>query len=161
MSGFFEEIAIGAHAELGSHAFTSDAIRDFARRYDPQRFHLDDEAARAGPFGRLAASGWHTASIWMKLNVLSRTADEEVARACHEPVPIPGPSPGFKNLKWLKPVFVDDTVTFARTVTSKRPTSNPAWGLIFAAGTGHNQHGELVFSLEGCVMVQRRVVVSS
>jgi acyl dehydratase len=153
---FFEDIAIGAATELGSYTFTADEIVAFARRYDPQYFHLDAEAAKNGPFGRLAASGWHTASVWMKLNVAHRQAGQRQLEAEGGVAPAPGPSPGFKNLRWRLPVFAGETLWFAHQVTSKRTTSNPDWGLVFSDCTGKKRDGTLAFSFEGCVMWRRR-----
>ena len=66
---FFEDIAVGERAELGRHTFTAEAIKAFARRYDPQAFHVDEAAAARSHFGALCASGWHTAAVWMRLMV--------------------------------------------------------------------------------------------
>ena len=67
-----------------------------------------------------------------------------------------GPSPGFKNLRWSKPVFAGDRITYFSEVTDKRASaSRPEWGLFFHRNTGVNQHGEEVFSFEGCVFVER------
>jgi acyl dehydratase len=149
---FFEEIAIGTVAELGTYTFTEHEIVAFARRYDPQYFHLDAEAAKTGPFGRLAASGWHTAAIWMKLNIAHRLAARHQVEAKGDTVPATGPSPGFKNLRWRLPIFAGDTVSFAHRVTGKRTTSNPDWGLVFSDCTGRKSDDALAFSFEGCVM---------
>ena len=66
---FFEDIAVGQRRELGSFTFTADNIKKFARQFDPQRFHLDEEEGRKSLFGGLAASGWHVGSVCMKLLV--------------------------------------------------------------------------------------------
>ncbi len=89
-----------------------DAIKTFARAYDPQPFHLDEEAGKRSLFGGLAASGWHTASVYMKLLVAYLKDLTEAAEARGEPVAQSGPSPGFKNLKWPRPVLAGDTVTY-------------------------------------------------
>ena len=94
----------------GQLPFDAEAIKAFARKYDPQPFHVDEEAARESVFGRLCASGWHTAAMWMKLNLAHRGPDWDGPG----PAPEFGPSPGFKNLKWLKPVYAGETVTFTR-----------------------------------------------
>ena len=107
---FFE---IGVTTPLGSYVFDAEGIKAFARKYDPQPFHLDEEAAKNSVFGGLCASGWHTASVWMKLNVATPT--NGAAWQGTGPEPVFGPSPGFSNLKWLKPVFAGETVTFTRT----------------------------------------------
>jgi acyl dehydratase len=71
--GWFEDIEIGSRRELGSHTFTQDEIIAFAKKYDPQVFHIDPEAAKHSMFGGIIASGWHTAAMWMRLAVESRT----------------------------------------------------------------------------------------
>ena len=154
---YLEEIEAGRVVELGSHHFTKDAIIAFARQYDPQPFHLDEAAARTGPLGVLSASGWHTAAGWMKCYVATNQAAEAKLRAAGVvPAPI-GPSPGFTNLRWLKPVTPGDTITYRSTITSKRElASRPGWGLVFSLNEGFNQKGELVFSFEGKVLTTRR-----
>src|ERR1700755_2338382 len=117
---FFEDIAIGQRRELGSFTFTAEAIKKFAAQFDPQRFHLDEEEGRKSLFGGLAASGWHVGSVCMKLLVANgqRQVRESVARG--EKVAVWGPSPGFRDLRWLKPVLAGDTITYATEVASKR-----------------------------------------
>lgn len=152
---FFEDIAVGQSFELGSAVFTADEIIAFARAFDPQPFHMDEEAARASSFGRLAASGWHTASVWMATMVTHRR--RQLAAFGPGPAPRLGPSPGFKNLKWSRPVFAGDRITYRSTVTDKRASvSRPQWGLFFHHNTGVNQDGEEVFSFDGCVFVERK-----
>lgn len=154
---YLEEIDIGRVVELGSVHFSKDAIIAFAQKYDPQPFHLDEEAARKGPFGRLSASGWHTAAGWMKCYVATNQAAEAMMRAeGREPAPL-GPSPGFTNLRWIKPVCPGDTITYRSTVTGKRElNSRPGWGLVFSLNEGFNQTGELIFSFEGKVLTPKR-----
>jgi acyl dehydratase len=154
---YFEDTIIGARRELGSYTFTAERITTFARQFDPQAFHLDEEAGRKSLFGGLAASGWHTASVWMKtaIDFGQREFAERTARG--EDVAIGGPSPGFKNLRWPKPVLAGDTVTYFTEVKSKRlSASRPAWGLVFVLNTGINQRGELVLSFDGSAFVPRR-----
>jgi acyl dehydratase len=150
---YFDDVVIGTRRELGSYTFTAERIKAFAVKYDPQAFHLDEEAGRRSLFGGLAASGWHTASAWMRAAVDSGSrmkADGDDALAG-------GPSPGFKNLRWPKPVLAGDTVTFFTEVMSKRASATrPQWGLIFVLNTGENQRGELVFSFDGSAFVARR-----
>ena len=155
---FFDDVPVGHVSVLGSHRFGADEIVRFARAFDPQRFHVDAEAARDSLFGALCASGWHTAAVWMRRMVEHRGASAEAARARGLVPASLGPSPGFRDLKWLKPVYVDDVITYRSTVTDKRASaSRPGWGLVFNRNTGHNQHGEPVFAFEGCVFWERRV----
>jgi acyl dehydratase len=154
---FFEDLIIGATDELGSFTFTSDLIIGFARQFDPQRFHVDPEAAKDSLFGALCASGWHTASVWMKQMIGHRDRIRAYALAHGQRPARLGPSPGFTNLKWLKPVYAGDTITYRSTVSSKRPSaSRPGWGLVSHHNTGTNQRGEEVFSFDGMVFWERR-----
>ncbi len=155
---YLEDLVVGETDELGSYAFAADDIVGFARQFDPQRFHVDPVAAKDSLFGDLCASGWHTAAVWMKLLAAHRERVRAWARD-HGQVPARlGPSPGFTNLKWLKPVYAGDTITYRTTVTSERASaSRPGWGLVFHHNTGTNQHGEEVFSFDGMVFWERRV----
>lgn len=140
----------GEPVELGQHTFTADEIVTFARAFDPQPFHLDEAAAARSHFGRLAASGWHTAAAWMSLFVASRREAERRADAAGEARALYGPSPGFKNMRWLKPVHAGDTIRFATAPVSRRASaSRPGWDLVFSRNTGVNQDGETVFAFEG------------
>ena len=154
---FFEDIRIGQKSEIGRHTFTAEEIKRFAARYDPQPFHLDEAAAERSHFGALCASGWHTAAVCMRLLVArkDRVVAELTARG--EPVATWGPSPGFRELKWVKPVYVGDTITYASEPVEKRESkSRPGWGLMFSRNTGTNQHGELVYSFIGSAFIERR-----
>jgi acyl dehydratase len=154
---YLEDLTIGETTPLGRHVFPEAEIIAFAKDYDPQAFHVDPEAARLSTFGALAASGWHTGAAWMKCMVASREAIREAALALGQRPARLGSSPGFSNLKWIKPVHAGDAVTYRSTITSKRASaSRPGWGLVFHHNTGHNQHGELVFSFDGCVFWERR-----
>jgi len=154
---WFEDAEPGLKVELGRYAFTRESIVDFARKYDPQAFHLDEEAGRNGPFGAVSASGWHTAAACMKCWAGHNFATRAEAEARGEPLPEIGPSPGYDNLQWLKPVHVGDTLTYWWEAVSRRPlASRPRWGLVFSRVTGVNQKGETVFSFEGKVLTQRR-----
>jgi acyl dehydratase len=152
---FLDEIRIGERVVIGSHTFTAAAIKAFAARYDPQPFHLDEAAAARSHFGALCASGWHTAGVWMRLVVDHRRAESEARRARGEPVARTGVSPGFRNLKWPKPVYAGDTITYATEVIATRPLlSRPGWGLLTSRNTGTNPAGELVLSFEGAVFLE-------
>jgi len=127
-------LAIGQRRELGSFTFTADNIKKFAAQFDPQRFHLDEEAGRESLFGGLAASGWHVGSICMKLLVADgqRQAREMTARG--EKVAVWGPSPGFRDLRGIKPVLAGDTIAYASDVESlRRSEKRPEWGILQAA----------------------------
>ncbi len=153
---FFEDIEIGEKTRLGSYTFLADDIIAFARAWDPQPFHLDAAAGARTHFGGLTASGWHTAAIAAKLRAQAQERLHETLRREGKPVPRVGPSPGFKNLKWLRPVLAGDTITFESEVTAKKPSaSRPEWGLVFTHETGHDQYGRPVFELTNCVFVER------
>jgi acyl dehydratase len=154
---FFEDIKIGQRRELGSFTFTADGIKKFARQFDPQRFHLDEEEGRKSLFGGLAASGWHVGSVCMKLLVADGQRQAREAAARGEPSAVWGPSPGFRELRWIKPVLADDTVSFASEIEAvRRSEKRPEWGIIQARNTGTNQRGELVFSFVSTAFVPRR-----
>jgi len=154
---FFEDIVEDLSVDLGSYHFTRESIVKFARKYDPQPFHVDEDAGLRGPFGKLSASGWHTASGWMKCFVATNAAARTKLLAKGKASPEVGPSPGFINLKWLRPVYPGDMVRYRCTVTSKRVlATRPQWGLVFSLNEGFNQKDELVFSFEGKVLTARR-----
>jgi acyl dehydratase len=154
---FFEDIEIGETAELGRHTFTAEEIKAFAVRFDPQPFHVDETAAAASPFGALIASGWHTASMWMRLLIDQRRRLADAARARGEPVARTGPALGFRDLKWLKPVYVDDMIEYRSEVLDKRVSnSRPGFGLMTVRSTGVNQRGEMVISFVSTTFVERR-----
>lgn len=154
---FFEEFVAGQQETFGSCIFSRDTILNFARRYDPQPFHIDEEAAKQSHFGALCASGWHTAACWMKCFVTFNQHHRELLEKAGSPLPEMGPSPGFENLRWLRPVYVDDTITYGAVITSKRRlASRPGWGIVFSQNTGINQKSELAFSFDGKLLVQCR-----
>ena len=154
---FFEDIPIGMTLELGEHIFTEEDMLRFARAYDPQDFHLSHEKAAQTHFGRLCASGWHTASVWMRkmVDTQARLAREAATRG-ERPARI-GPAPGVETLVWKRPVFAGDTIRFTSTVVGKRESnSRPQWGLLMQHNEGFNQHGELVYAFDATIFVERR-----
>ncbi|WP_316163164.1 MaoC family dehydratase [Bradyrhizobium sp. SZCCHNRI20481] len=154
---FFEDLQVGQRRELGSYTFTAEEIKRFAVQFDPQRFHLDEEEGRRSLFGGLAASGWHIGSVCMKLIVADNQRLLEIARSRGEPIVLGGPSPGFRDLRWYKPVLAGDTISFSSEIDSLRASaSRPEWGILQARNTGINQHGELVFSVLASAFVPRR-----
>lgn len=157
MTDFFDDIEIGDTLELGDHTFSREEILRFAEQFDPQPFHLSEEAAAQTHFGRLCASGWHTASVFMKLWVAAHKKVQEEARAQGQTPAKLGPSPGFEDLRWIKPVYVGDTLSYKRVVTGKTESrSRPEWGLVHSDMLAENQDGKLVFSFKGTVFVERR-----
>jgi acyl dehydratase len=143
----------GTRIALGSHLFAPEAIVHFASRFDPQPFHVDAEAARRSLFGGLCASGWHTSSAWMRTFI--DHWDHEKARLQGDGLAVPklGPSPGFKKLQWLRPVFADDTIKYFVTLTESRPlASRPGWILHSLLCEGENQDGIDVMRFESTVL---------
>jgi len=154
---YFEDMNVGRRRDLGSYTFTAEAIKKFAAQFDPQRFHLDEEAGRQSLFGGLAASGWHVGSVCMKLMVgdAQRQVREAVARG--DKIAVWGPSPGFRELRWIRPVLAGDTISFSSVVETKRVSdSRPGWGIMQARNTGINQRGEQVYSFLATAFVPLR-----
>jgi acyl dehydratase len=144
---FFE---IGVTVPLGSHVFDAESIKAFARKYDPQPFHIDEEAGRGSVFGALCASGWHTAAVWMRQN-LATPGPEWSGQG---PAPVYGPSPGISNLKWLKPVYAGETVSYSRTALSHRAmASRPGWRILNLRAEGIDSTGARVIEFESAVLV--------
>lgn len=143
---YFEDFNVGDAVELGSFSLTAEDIIEFARKYDPQPMHVDPDAARNSIYGGLIASGWHTASSYMRLlvdNVLKGT--ESIG------------SPGIDNLRWLKPVRPGDTVRAKLVVLDARASnSRPEWGIVRSRGELVNQDGELVMTAEAVNFFARR-----
>lgn len=128
---YFEDFEPGQVLELGSVAVTEAEIVEFARRYDPQPFHLDPEAAKESVFGGLIASGWHTGAMWMRLYV-----DSMLGVASSQG------SPGVEELRWLAPVRPGDTLHGRLTVLETTPSErNPARGTVRIRGEMVNQDG--------------------
>ncbi len=154
---YLEDIAIGETYAVGRYTFGADEIKTFARRFDPQLFHLDEAAGAASHFGALCASGWHTAAIWMRLMVEYRRRVVEAAHARGEPVASIGPAVGFRELKWLKPVYAGDTIDYTSEVVETRASgSRPGFGLLTIRSTGVNQNGEEVISFLSTTFIERR-----
>lgn len=150
-----EDYVPGESAELGSHRFTADEIIRFAEKFDTQPFHLSEQAGLAGPFKGLAASGWHTCAVWMKLMVAFQVRTANERRAAGLAVGRAGPSPGFSNLRWKAPVMAGDRLTyFSETVETRASASRPGWGVLTARNTAVNQHGVEVFEFTSVVLVE-------
>mgnify|MGYP001812189785 CR=1 FL=1 len=145
----------GALVEIGSHLFTPQAIISYARRFDPQPFHLDPHAAKKSLLGGLCASGWHVTSAWMRVSVEHQRAERARLTAEGQAFPEFGPSPGISNLKWFRPTFAGDTLRFFNKVTGVRPRrSRPGWGIVELYTDGINQHGDTVIEFDHAVLVR-------
>jgi acyl dehydratase len=143
----FEDLVVGAETEFGTYEVTREEVLEFARKYDPQPFHLSDEAAAKTHFGRLAASGWHTTAMTMA--VLARySVDHEQAGLG---------SPGIDELRWKKPVYPGDTLTESGKIVEKTPSrSKPDIGSFRTETTVANQNGEVVMTFTSIVLIRRR-----
>ena len=150
MKTTFDAIAIGERHDFGSYDFTAERIKDFARVYDPQPFHVDEAAAAKSAFGGLIASGWQTTLAAIRLQ-----AEHFAARAARgEDVPRFGAWSGVDMLRWMKPVFAGDRIAYSGAVTAKRRSSaRPGWGLVTIDYIGVNQKGEPVFVMTGHMFV--------
>ncbi len=143
---FWEDLQPEQVLDLGSITPTREEIVAFAQQFDPQPFHLDEQAAKASVFGGLCASGWHTCSMAMRLMV---TNFLQTAASLG--------SPGLENVKWLKPVFPNDTLRLQHRILETRPMrSRPDVGLVRTHWEMFNQHGEQVLHMEGWGMFRRR-----
>ncbi|MDJ1159314.1 MaoC family dehydratase [Chelatococcus sp. SYSU_G07232] len=154
---FLEDLAPGNVTDLGAYHFTAEEIVRFAQAFDPQPFHTDAEAARESHFGALCASGWHTAAVWMKLMAGHAERQMRAAAATGRPSARLGPSPGFSDLKWSKPVYAGDTLRYRTEIVSARPSlTRPQWGIVTHHNTAENQRGERVFEFTGRAFWERR-----
>lgn len=143
---FWEDFPVGIVKTFGAMPVTREAVLAFARAFDPQPFHLSDEAAAASLFGKLSASGWHTCAMVMRM-----MCDEYLLESTSLG------SPGMDNIRWKLPVFAGDTITVRMTVTEARPmSSRPQVGLVRSAYEVLNQHGQVVLTMEGWGMFGRR-----
>ena len=144
---FWEDLPVGTTLDIGSITVDRDEVIEFASKYDPQPFHLDEDAAAKSMFGKLSASGWHTCAMAMGVMVRG---------FLHESSSLG--SPGLEQIKWLKPVFPGDTLTLTQTITESRPmASRPDVGLTRTLWKMFNQHGEQVLLMDGYGMFRRRV----
>ncbi len=144
---YFEDLVVGAETTFGHYDVTREEVLDFARKYDPQPFHLSDEEAAKTHFGRLAASGWHTTAMTMAVIVKAITKDEQAGLG----------SPGVDELRWLKPVYPGDTLTVSGKILDKTPSrSKPDIGSFRTETLVINQHDEPVMRFTSIVLMRRR-----
>ena len=143
----FDDFAVGDRFSFGSYPVTREEVLAFATSYDPQAFHLDDEAAAQSPiFGRLAASGWHTASIGMRMTVDFWKEKQ---------IPSMG-SPGLDDLRWTRPVYPGDTLRAEVEVTAVIPSkSKPERGAVRFRTTLFNQDDQAVMNHDATVFIRR------
>jgi len=150
MSGrmiYFEDLEIGAESDFGRYDVTREEVLDFARKYDPQPFHLSDEEAAKTHFGRIAASGWHTCAMTMAVIARSVVDDEQAGLG----------SPGVDELRWLKPVYPGDTLHVRGKILDKTPSrSKPEIGSFRTETIVTNQDGVPVMRFTSIVLIRRR-----
>jgi len=148
MSVYFEDLPVGHRDSFGRYEVQRDEVIAFAAAYDPQPFHLDDEAAAASPiFGRLAASGWHTAAMAMRMTVDHWSAQDVKSMG----------AAGLDELTWLKPVYPDDVLRLEAEVLEARTSpKRPQIGFLKVRTVALNQHDEPVMRQVANVMVGRR-----
>jgi len=143
---WWEDFPEGHVREFGGLVVTREDVIAFARAYDPQPFHIDDAAAEASLFGRLAASGWHTCAMAMRMMCDAYLLESASLG-----------SPGIDQLRWLKPVYPGDTLRVRLTVLEARPmASRPHVGLVKSRWEVMNQLGDTVLTMEGWGMFRRR-----
>ena len=143
----FEDLEIGATARFGNYAVTREEVVAFASSYDPQPFHLDDEAAAQTYFGRLSASGWHTCAMTMRM-LVDNIAERKQASLG---------SPGVDELRWLRPVFPGDTLRVeTELLDKKRSQSRPDMGSFHSAVRVYNQDDVLVLTMKTIGLIRVR-----
>jgi acyl dehydratase len=143
---YWEDFAVGDATEVGPVTVSAAEIIEFASRYDPQPFHLDEEAGKASPFGGLIASGWHTTALFMGMFVRAVLLDSASLG-----------SPGVEEIRWTAPVRPGDTLAGRSTVTDVRPSStNARRGTVFTTNEVFNQDGVLVLTLKARGFFARR-----
>jgi acyl dehydratase len=144
---YFEDLEVGAETDFGSYDVTREEVLEFARKYDPQPFHLSDEAAAKTHFGRLAASGWHTAAMTMAVIARKVVGEEQAGLG----------SPGIDELRWLKPVYPGDTLHVRGRIIDKTPSrSRPDMGSFRTQTTVTNQDDVPVMRFTSIVLMRRR-----
>jgi len=144
---YFEDLEVGKTASFGNYAVTREEVIDFATRFDPQPFHLSDEAAAKTYFGRLSASGWHTASMMMRMLVDSMSEMQQAGLG----------SPGLDELRWLKPVYPGDTLRVETELLDKTPSrSKPDIGSFRSRTTVFNQDNVAVMTAVSIGLIKRR-----
>jgi acyl dehydratase len=143
---YFEDFYLGQVIDLGSRAVPREEVLEFARAYDPQPFHTDDEAAKKSIYGGLIASGWHTCAMMMRMlydGLINHAASMG--------------SPGIDNIRWLKPVRPGDVLRAQMTIVEVRAsTSKPDRGFVNSHWEVFNQDNQLVMTMAGMGMYRRR-----
>jgi len=144
---YYEDISVGDVEEFGAYQVTKAEVIEFATKYDPQPFHLDEEQAKKSVFGGLCASGWHTCAMTMRMLVDHLHARRVASMG----------SPGMDSIKWIRPVMVGDTLHVKASVDAKRDSkSRPEIGFLKGTYKITNQKGENVMIMHSNYMVAKR-----
>lgn len=144
---YYEDIEIGARHSFGRYEVSREEVLDFARKYDPQPFHLDDEAAARTHFGRVSASGWHSCAMTMRMLVENMMENRQAGLG----------SPGVDQIRWKKPVYPGDVLRCETEALEKRRSqSKPDMGIFKSACTVFNQDDEVVLTLISNGMIETR-----
>lgn len=144
---YFEDLEIGNRQSFGHYEVTREEVIEFASKYDPQPFHLDDDAAAKTHFGKLAASGWHTCAMMMSMMVENMKHNAQAGLG----------SPGLDSLRWKKPVFPGDVLRIESELTEKRRSkSRPEMGIMKGRLRVLNQDDETVLEMENIGLIAVR-----
>ena len=144
---YFEDLEPGSTAKFGRYDVTREEVIEFASKYDPQPFHLSDEAAAQTHFGRISASGWHTCAMVMRMMVGNITERKQAGLG----------SPGLDELRWLRPVYPGDTLRVETTLLDKTPSrSRPEMGSFRSEVRVFNQDDVLVSTMKSIGLIRRR-----
>lgn len=144
---YFEDLEVGARQAFGRYEVTREEVIDFATKYDPQPFHLSDEAAAQTYFGRLSASGWHTSAMMMRMLVDNMATVQQAGLG----------SPGLDELRWLKPVYPGDTLRVeTETIDKTASRSKPDMGSFRSKATVFNQDDVAVMTCTSIGLIRRR-----
>ncbi len=144
---YFEDMHVGSETEFGQYDVTREEVLEFARKYDPQPFHLSDEAAAKTHFGRIAASGWHTCAMTMAVIARYVVGTDQAGLG----------SPGVDELRWLKPVYPGDQLTVRGKVIEATPSrSKPEIGSVRTETVVTNQDEMPVMRFTSIVLMRRR-----
>ena len=143
---WYEDFTVGEEIRSPGKTLTEAEIVEFGFRYDPQPFHIDKQAAGASIYGGLIASGWHIGSVAFRLLTMTDVLGEASLG-----------SPGIDELRWLKPVHPDDTLTTIVRITEMRPSrSKPDRGIVVMAYRIVNQDEETVMTMQAMQLIRRR-----
>jgi acyl dehydratase len=144
---YFEDIVPGAKSAFGRYEVTREEVIEFASKYDPQPFHLSDEEAAKTHFGRIAASGWHTTAMMMRMLVDNMSAIQQAGLG----------SPGLDELRWIKPVYPGDVLRVETEILDKRPSRSRAdMGSFRSQAVIFNQDDVAVMSVISIGLIRRR-----